>query len=222
MSRGFSPLAYAGFWSVFRPWMKSRISGVSISVPRASIDPHIPLIIVANHVSWWDGFLLMELQRVLRPDAPFSAIMLESELRKSPFLRRIGTIGIDPDSPATLLSAMRELSERVKDRPDTMIFFFPQGKIWPSWKRPLGFKRGVEVFARSVGEALVLPVALHIEPLNRAAPHAFIRAGEPLKSADASSVALERLVASELDEILALVSDYGEDAPRVARFARTP
>ncbi len=219
MSRGFSPLAYAGFWSVFRPWMKRRISGVSVSVPRSSIDPHVPLMLVANHVSWWDGFLLMELQRVLRPDAPFSTIMLESELRKSPFLRRIGTIGIDPDSPATMLSAMRELSERVKARPDSMVFFFPQGRIWPSWKRPLGFKRGVEVFAKAIGEVVVLPVGLHIEPLNRLSPHAFLRAGEPSMDGDVSSVELEKLVESELDEIFGLVSDYGEDAPRAAAEA---
>ena len=221
MSKGFSPLAYAGFWAVFRPWMKRRISGVSISLPRSRIDPHVPLMIVANHVSWWDGFLLMELQQTLRPNAPFSAIMLESELSKSPFLRRIGTIGIDPNSPATVLSALRELTKRAEDRPDSMIFFFPQGRIWPSAKRPLGFKRGVEVFAKALGETVVLPVGLHIEPLNRAAPHAFVRAGEPCIDGNVSSRALEKLVANELDEILALVSDYGEDAPRQVNGAAT-
>ena len=219
MSRGFSPVAYAGFSIMFRRWMKTRISGVSISTARSNIPRDTPLLLVANHVSWWDGFLLIELQRILRPDAPFSTVMLESELRQSPFLRRIGAIGIDPDSPSTVLGAIHEVSARVQERPDTLVFFFPQGRIWPSWRRPLGFKRGIEVFAKALGEVAIVPVGLHIEPLNRAAPHVFIRAGEPVAGGEVASSALEAMVAGELDQILQIVSEHGEDAPRQIALA---
>jgi 1-acyl-sn-glycerol-3-phosphate acyltransferase len=194
--------------------MRTRISGISISTARSNIPREIPLLLVANHVSWWDGFLLIELQRILRPNAPFSTVMLESELRQSPFLRRIGAVGIDPDAPSTVLSAIREVSARAQERRDTLVFFFPQGRIWPSWRRPLGFKRGIEVFAKALGEVAIVPVGLHIEPLNRVAPHVFIRAGEPTIGGEVSSSALEAMVTRELDWILDLVSEHGEDAPR--------
>jgi hypothetical protein len=217
MSRGFSPLAYAGFSTAFRPWMKRRISGISISPPRSHILSDVPLMLVANHVSWWDGFLLIELQRMLRPHAPFHTIMLESELRRSPFLRRIGAIGVDPDSVPSVLSAMRELARRTEERPDSMIFFFPQGRIWPSYRRPLGFKRGIEVFCKAIGDVVVIPVGIHIEPLNHAAPSAFVYAGKPLADIDAVSARpVERLVEGELDRILQLLMQHGEDAGRVA------
>jgi 1-acyl-sn-glycerol-3-phosphate acyltransferase len=219
MSRGFSPVAYAGFSIMFRQWMKTRISGISISTARSDIPRDVPLLLVANHVSWWDGFLLIELQRVLRPNAPFSTVMLESELRQSPFLRRIGAIGIDPDSPSTVLGAIHEVTARVKERPDTLVFFFPQGRIRPSWRRPLGFKRGIEVFAKALGDVAIVPVGLHIEPLNRVAPHVFIRAGELVIGGEVSSSALEAMVTRELDQILETLSEHGEDAPRQTAMA---
>ena len=212
MSRGFSPLANAGFSTVFRPWMKRRFSTVSVTTPRAQVFRDVPLMLAANHVSWWDGFLLIELQRLLRPGAPFHTIMLESELRQHPFLRRIGAIGIDPQSPSTVLAAIRELTQRVEERPDSVIFFFPQGRIWPSFRRPLGFKRGIEVFCQAI-DSVVIPVAIHIEPLNRIAPHAFVHAGEPLRDRDGLSASrLELHVQRELDDLMTLLRTYGEDA----------
>lgn len=213
MSSGFSALAYSAFSTVFRPWLKSRFSQVDVRTPHSSIFPDIPIMVVANHVSWWDGFLLMELHRQLRPRAPFHAVMLESELAKHPFLRLIGAIGIDPHSPSTLLSAIRELSRRVEKRPDSMIFFFPQGKIWPSHRRPLGFKRGVEVFYEALRDVVVLPVAIHIEPLNRVAPYVFVHSGEPIQGDSVSAATLERRVEEQLDHLLSTLTQYGEDAP---------
>ena len=204
MSQGFSPVAYSGFSAVFRPWMKHRFSEVTVQLPQTSVFRDIPLMVVANHVSWWDGFLLIELQRLLRPRAPFHTIMLESELRRHPFLKRLGAIGIDPERPSTILAAMREVTSRVEKQPDSMVFFFPQGRIWPSYRRPLGFRRGIEVFCAAIGDVVVMPVAIHIEPLNRMAPQAFVRAGEPLRDTDEiSATSLERRVQDEVDALLA-------------------
>ena len=188
--------------------MMHRFADVSVTVPDAHVYSDIPLIFAANHVSWWDGFLLMELHRVVRPRAPYHTIMLESELRQHSFLRRIGAIGIDPQRSSTLLSAIRELKRRIERRPDSVIFFFPQGRILPSWKRPLGFRRGIEVFREALGESVVVPVGIHIEPLNRAAPHAFVRAGQPLRDSDDISAALiENRVEHELDQVLGMLKE---------------
>jgi len=64
---------------------------------------------------------------------------------------------------------------------------------------------------------VVIPVGIHIEPLNHAAPSAFVYAGEPLADSEAVSAGpVERLVEGELDRILQLLTQYGEDAGRVA------
>ena len=193
--------------------MARRISGVSITGLASAIPMDSPIICVANHTSWWDGFLLMEIRHRIRPRAPYHFIMLDSELRKSPFLRRIGGIGIEPSCPRSLLSARSELQQRLKARPDSFVFYFPQGRIWPSRRRPLGFKRGIEKFTEWLSDSVVLPVGIHIEPLNRAAPRAFLSVGGPIASAlEPSATDLERSVESELDGILEFLDIHGEDA----------
>lgn len=185
--------------------MKRRFSEIHVRLPSAQIFRDIPLVAVANHVSWWDGFLLLELHRLMRPGAQFYAVMLESELRQHPFLGRIGAIGIDPQSPSAVLACIRELKRRVESHPDAMIFFFPQGRILPSWRRPLGFRRGVEVFCEALQDVVVMPVAIHIEPLNTVAPHAFVSAGEPLACDNVSALTLERRVQGEIDKVMTLL-----------------
>ena len=60
---------------------------------------------------------------------------------------------------------------------------------------------------------MVLPVGIHIEPLNRASPRAFISVGEPIGSAlRPTAEDLERAVESELDQILEFLDRHGEDA----------
>ena len=213
MSRGFSRIASAGFRRTFRPWMSRRISGVSIAGLTFDVPGDRPIICVANHTSWWDGFLLMEIRHKLRPGSPFHSVMLDSQLRKAPFLRKIGAIGIEPSSPASVLRVRTELQGRLKERPDSFVFYFPQGRIWPSRRRPLGFKRGIERFVDWLGDVVVLPVGIHIEPLNRASPRAFISVGEPIGSAlRPTAQDLERAVESELDQILEFLDRHGEDA----------
>ena len=213
MSRGFSPAAYAGFSLVFGPWMRSRISRVNIAGIPSRIPESKAIVCVANHTSWWDGFLLMELRRMLRPSAPFHTIMLESELAKSPFLRKIGAIGIDPRSPGSIRGAMIELAARIRDRPDSFVFYFPQGRIWPSRRRPLEFKAGIERFIEVIDESVVLPIAIHLEPLTKAAQSAFLSVGPLMASRPVPRAAiLESAVATELDAISRFIDFYGEDS----------
>ena len=208
--QGFSPFANGAFAVVFRRWMKTRFSAINVRAPRAEIPPDIPLMAVANHVSWWDGFLLIELQRAMRPGAHFHTVMSESELKRHPFLGSLGAIGIDAHSPGSILKCIRELKQRVEARPDSMIFFFPQGKIRPSWRRPLEFKRGVEIFCQALGDVVVMPVAIHIEPRNTIAPHAFVFAGDPVAKEKACSLsAIERAVQGELDQLMSELSQSG-------------
>jgi hypothetical protein len=93
MGRDPAPAALRLFDRFFLPWMRTRID-VRIAGLPTKLDPRQPLILIANHVSWWDGFLLHEVHRALRPLAPFHTVMLESELRQHRLLRSLGAVGI--------------------------------------------------------------------------------------------------------------------------------
>lgn len=213
MSSHSSRLALAGFDLVFGPWMRRRLHAVRFAGLPPSVPPG-PLLLAANHVSWWDGFLLRELHRRLRPRAPLFTVMLQRELRRRPLFRALGCVGMDPDSPTSVAATVRELRRRRQHEPDMVLALFPQGSIWPSHRRPLGFRRGVELFARHLAPATVLPVALHLEPLTAAAPTAFVVAGEPRPAGqpESSAVAVEAAVHQRLDLVLRFLARHGEGA----------
>ena len=215
MAGRFNRIAWRGFDTVFAPWMRHHLRISMIGSAPAPLGSG-PVILVSNHVSWWDGFLLHEIQKRIRPHSPLYTIALERELSAHPVLRLIGGVGMTPSSPSSILRAMRGLQERIAEDPDSMIGFFPQGCIAPSFRRPLGFTRGIELFARKIGNLTIIPVALHIEPLTGMAPTAFVHIGEPrlAPNGEVDAESLQSDVTGLLDATLAGLSLHGEDSVR--------
>lgn len=195
------------------PWRRGRLYVRALGTP-ARIANDRPVLLVANHVSWWDGFLLRDVQRAIRPRGTLCAVALEREVTTHLALRMMGCIGMDPGSPASILRAVRAVAARRGAPHDTVFAYFPQGRIAPSFARPLAFRRGIDVFVRAIAPVTVLPVALHIEPMARAAPTAFVSVGDPLDSErDAIDHAiLECEVAHLIDSLLTSLASGGEDA----------
>jgi 1-acyl-sn-glycerol-3-phosphate acyltransferase len=210
-------LAWRGFEPVFRRFRERRIEAIHIAGAPPWVPRSEPLLLVANHVSWWDGFLLREIQRLLRPDAFLCVAVDEQELRRHRVLRALGGVPLQPGSRASVRALLRGLESARTAHPELSILFFPQGRIWPSHRRPLGFQRGIARIAARIAPAVVLPVGLHIEPLNTLRPHAFVSVADPLY-VDArfdDDRLVERLVESQLDRTLDLLTQCGEAAPRV-------
>lgn len=202
------------FEAFFRPWRDRRVRTLMAGLP-ANLPPDVPLLLAANHVSWWDPFTLREVQRTLRPASPVFVVMLEAELARRPYFRRMGVHGLEPGSGASLRACIRRLRRRLRERPDGSVVFFPQGRIWPSFRRPLGFHPGVGLLARELAPLVVLPVALHVEPLNATRATVFASVAEPMRVDGALDPAdVEAAVTGELDAVLAFLSRHGEDAPR--------
>ncbi|HET7232692.1 MAG TPA: lysophospholipid acyltransferase family protein [Longimicrobium sp.] len=215
MRSRFSPVALAAFEAFFRPWMRRRLNAVRITgLPRAP-RADVPLVLAANHVSWWDTFTLREVHRILRPRAPLYTLASEAELKHLPYFRLTGAFGVDPASRASVLAAVRFLRDRVRERRDSTLIFFPQGRIWPSHRRPLGFHRGIETFLRPIAPCLVLPIAIHHEPGAASAPTVYVSCGAPMYvTRDLDHELLEAVVESESDGILDFLSLHGEEAAR--------
>ncbi len=177
------------FWDRYLHWKyRQAFASIHFDLHAAlgQLDPKLPVILVPNHMSWWDGFLCFEVQSKLRPGSGIYSLMLESELKKFPILRKVGCFGMEPGHPASVRRAFVQFRDLVDQNPYRTLTFFPQGEISPMRQRPLGFRRGIEILAKIVGRLQYVPIGLHIEPMNHEKPTAFIHAGKPIDSASAN------------------------------------
>lgn len=178
--------------------------------------PDAPLLLVANHIGWWDGFALLALRGRLRPQAPHYTVMLARELRRQPIFRWLGALPVAPESPASVRRLLRTLAVLRQRSPRLTLAYFPQGRIWPSYRRPLGFRRGLDAVARALAPCWIVPCALHAEPLTERRPTLFVLADRPLY-ADARGIhpaVVEARVTALLDGLQRFLAEVGEDAAR--------
>ena len=174
-----------------------------------------PVLVVANHVSWWDGFLLREVQRRLRPDAPFFTVVVAEQIERHPGLERLGGVPVTPSSPSSVLRMLRTVKQ-LRDRDvETVFAYFPQGRIWPTSRRPLAVRRGVEAVARALSPVDIVPVSIHIEPLASARPTPFVWIGRPIVTSDpggrASAIEIEARLVQGLARIRERLDRWGEE-----------
>jgi 1-acyl-sn-glycerol-3-phosphate acyltransferase len=208
----YSRRAWAGFELVFRPWMRRRLDGIRIRGidHLTELPPDMAVLLLANHVSWWDGFLLREIHRAVRPDAPLHVVMTERELRRVSIFRWMGAVPLSPGAMAAR-ALLRDLRDRIAAHPGAVIGFFPQGRIAAS-HGPITFQDGAGWLAERLAPVAVVPVGLHLEPLTQPGPAAFVSVGPPrVVGMPPDTHELEAMVATELDAVLALVRHHGED-----------
>jgi 1-acyl-sn-glycerol-3-phosphate acyltransferase len=176
-----------------------------------------PLLFVANHVSWWDGFFLFEVQRRIRPTAKLYTVALKKTYLENPILQRMGVLPLQPGNPGSLKALLKQLRSLRETIPaeDLMVTFFPQGKITPSFSPDLNFQRGIETVLSSLLPIQVIPVGIHIEPMTGKVPSAILSLGQALscESSSFEKEVIETQVQKVLGEIHSSLNSNGESLP---------
>ncbi|MEI8167871.1 MAG: lysophospholipid acyltransferase family protein [Chloroflexales bacterium] len=148
-----------------------------------------PLILYLSHGSWWDGYLMYVLHRVvLRGRFDSYLLMEERQLRAYRFFTWSGAFSINRHDPDDTRRALAYAANLLRGGERTRaLYIFPQGKIVPNDRRPLVTYPGLARIVAQVGPVTLCPVALRYEFLGQQRPHAFIRLGpthQPVDPAD--------------------------------------
>ena len=138
----------------------------------------LPMIICANHSSWWDGYVVALVERLLGVDGYL--MVEETQLRRYFFFTWIGCFSVDRQNTRSALRSLQYAARLLKERPGRMVCLFPQGEIFPNDRRPLVFYNGTTYLARMTNPVLFYPLAIRIEYLAEQRPALFISLGEPL------------------------------------------
>lgn len=100
-----------------------------------------PLILLANHPSWWDGVLFMLLLRRQFPGRPSFFPMDAAALEKYRFMKRLGVFGIEQESARGAVKFLRT-ARQVLDGPDHMLWMNAPGRFADVRERPVPIAPG--------------------------------------------------------------------------------
>ena len=183
-----------------------------------------PVLAVSNHTSWWDPMMIIFLAyRILHVDG--YALMDAKNLRRLPFLGRIGGFGVDLEDLKDGQRAVRHAASLLSG-PGRLVWIFPQGSERPSIEPITGFKPGAAVIARLARQrANVIPVGIRYVVGAFERPDALISIGSPLAAqtdVEAGRYAQQQAVADEVDRIDRYLSAPSEDGGFEPLFIHTP
>jgi 1-acyl-sn-glycerol-3-phosphate acyltransferase len=126
------------------------------------LEPDQPLLMVPNHGTWWDGFFVYFLNRLLAGRKLY-LMMLDGQLFRYRFFSRVGAFGIQPGQPRSVLDTLKYSAAVLQD-PGNALCLFPQGELRYHALRPLGFQRGLERILKLCGKTVqILPLAIRCD-----------------------------------------------------------
>lgn len=165
-----NPLLY-GF---FRLYTKLRINSSfhKVVIEGEVTDRGIPVLVLANHFSWWDGFWVMYMNMKLFR-RKFYFMMLEEQLRKRMFLNKTGGYSVRRGS-RSIIESIQYTVDLLKDK-NNMVLLFPQGRIVSNYRSSISFEKGILRVIGEVGvKAQVLFEANLVEFFSHARPTLYI------------------------------------------------
>lgn len=138
--------------------------------------PGRPLLIIANHSSWWDAVMpiLLSLDKY-NHDA--YGIMEERQLRRYGFFRKLGMFSIDRENFRSAKRSLDYAAELLRET-DRVLWLFPQGEIVPNDRRPIHCYSGTAHLIQRIGTCAIVPVAFRYELLREERPIALVSVGE--------------------------------------------
>lgn len=166
--------------------------------------PPAACVVVANHHSWWDGYLAWFLAR--RERRRFGVLVDPVTLQRYPFFERVGAI-----DTGSLRTAVRHA------RSGAWLFVFPEGRIGPVGALA-PFAAGAATIAR-LADVPAVPMAWRVVVRGSQYPEVYVRQGAAL-SPDHGPDAQREAVAGLLARIDADVAAAAEPELPVPGYAR--
>lgn len=137
----------------------------------------MPLVIYANHSSWWDGLVFLEILR--RINSENYVLMEEKQLRKLFFFRWLGAFSVVRENPRQAIKSINYAANLLSENSNRTLLIFPQGEILLNDVRPLRFYQGLARIIEKVQKCRVTPAALRFEFEGNFKPEIYAKIGEP-------------------------------------------
>ncbi len=155
-----------------------RISGAERLAQFRSPDQCGPLLVYANHASWWDPLVSILLAQKLLPERRHYAPMDAEALERYAILKKIGVFGVDMHSLRGAAQFLRKGLDLLAA--GSVLWITPQGRFADVRERPIVFKPGLATLAARVPGCTVFPMAIEYVFWDERLPEVLLELGEPI------------------------------------------
>lgn len=148
-----------------------------------------PLIVYANHPSWWDPIHFKLLASARLPKREVYGPMDAAALEKYRFFKKLGVFGIErsPRGAARFLRTSLEILAK----PDASLWLTAEGQFTDPRQRPVRLLPGLGHLVWRLENAVVVPLALEYPFWNERNPEALSRFGRAFDLATEPRLAIE-------------------------------
>jgi 1-acyl-sn-glycerol-3-phosphate acyltransferase len=163
-----------------------------------------PLIVYANHSSWWDPMVSILLAEMLLPGRKHYAPMDASALKKYPILRKLGIFPVEMSSARGAAQFLRTSKAILES--GGVVWITPQGRFADPRESPLAFKPGLGALAARTPGAMLIPLAIEYTFWDERLPEALLGFGAPMRmepgcSTEAATQQLEAALAAVMQDL---------------------
>lgn len=120
-------------------------------------EPNKCILLLANHYSWWDGFLLYYINAHLFK-RKIHMMVNDQTLQQYPYFKVLGAYPIKKHSKEIFNSL--EYTARLLEEPENLVVIFPQGKIYSNFINSVNFEKGLGQIISKAGQRFQLIFAV--------------------------------------------------------------
>ncbi|MBW4891265.1 lysophospholipid acyltransferase family protein [Mucilaginibacter sp. HMF5004] len=128
-----------GFFNRYISWIISR-HFQKVTFNWADFDEDKSILLIANHFSWWDGFLLYHLNKIYFKKA-FHIMVLNDTMQKVGFMKYLGAFSVTKNSREVIGSL--DYAAGLLNENNNMVVIFPQGKLYSNFVDRVEFEKGL-------------------------------------------------------------------------------
>ncbi|MFH2044469.1 MAG: lysophospholipid acyltransferase family protein [Pseudomonadota bacterium] len=195
---------------IFEPYekwiLRKSFSHIYICGDIPVISESKALLLVPNHISWWDGFIADHLNRIFIKKTIY-LMMLEEQLRRYKFFKKLGAFSVNPNNINDAANSLRYARALLNDSKN-MVVIYPQGILQSQFIPHVKAKEGIFALAGMSGNQFqILPIAALVNPYDEKKPEIIIRLGKLNINTDF----VQKSAVFE-DEFNSLISEAKKDA----------
>ena len=112
----------------------------SLQFNRPELEEGKAVLLIANHFSWWDGFLFFHLNKAFLKKK-FHVMVSEENYIKVSFLKYLGAFPIKT-KPKQLIESLQYAGQLLTDS-NNLVLIFPQGKLHSNHEEEITFQKGL-------------------------------------------------------------------------------